>query len=66
MDEFAESLERDHVPAWSQQYLDYRSLQQIVDTAAAPDLDEDTSQQRKNDVEGQPALCFSDSNLTLT
>ena len=55
MDEFAESLERDHVPAWSDQYLDYKSLQQKVDTVAAPNLDEDTSQQRRTDVEGELA-----------
>ena len=53
MDEFAQSLERDHLPEWSDQYLDYQSLQDKVDTVAASIYDEATSQHHKSQVESE-------------
>lgn len=54
MDEFAQTLERDHFPDWSDQYLDYQSLQDKVETAAASNHDEATAQHRKTQVESEP------------
>lgn len=51
MDEFADSLYRERVSSWSEQYIDYEELQSKVDAAAEPNQDEATCQQRKTEVE---------------
>ena len=60
MDEFAQSLERDHLPEWSDQYLDYQNLQDKVDIAAASNHDEATAQHHKAQVESEltPAVLW--------
>ena len=72
MDEFADSLYRERVSSWSEQYIDYEELQSKVDAAAEPNQDEATCQQRKTEVESMPgshdvvtraqllALCLKD------
>lgn len=57
MDEFSQSLERDHPPEWSDDYLDYQSLQDKVEAAAASDHDEVTAQHRKDQVQSELAVC---------
>ena len=51
MDEFSQSLQRDHLPEWSDEYLDYQSLQDKVEQAAASNQDEATVQHHKNEVQ---------------
>ena len=55
MDEFAQTFERDHLPEWSDQYLDYQSLQDKVETAVASNNDEETTQYHQNQVESELA-----------
>lgn len=59
MDEFSESLERDRLPEWSDEYLDYQSFQDKVEAAAASNQDEATAEHHKNDVQSEPGVCRS-------
>ena len=54
MDEFTDSLYRERVSSWSEQYIDYEQLQSKVDAAAEPSQDEATCQQRRTEVESMP------------
>ncbi|KAL0025315.1 hypothetical protein WJX79_004533 [Trebouxia sp. C0005] len=51
MDEFTDSLYRERVSSWSEQYIDYEKLQSKVDAAAEPNQDEASCQQRRTEVE---------------
>ena len=57
MDEFTESLQRDKVRAWSDHYLDYKLLVGKVDAAAAPNQDERTREQKKDDMQSMTRSC---------
>lgn len=63
MDEFAQSLERDHLPEWSDHYLDYHSFQDKVEAAAASNHDEATAEHHKNLVESEVLVCHSMGSL---